>query len=186
MAAGHVTEHYGFRDGKLRLLLTDTGSAPTYDTYVDVPGVTEMSVTPQIESAQLEGDDEVIARRGRPQKIELEITFVQQSLDILPILLGGTVSDVDGTLARYRQLDTDSLPYFRFDGEVASVAEGLGGTRCVFYKCQVTDAEPFGMAQLNDFGEFSFTAEAIPLASNGRLIDVYHSTAAIDLTAEQE
>lgn len=183
-----ITEVRGLRDVRIRPLIADSPdvSAPSYGAPVDLPGAASITLTPQIESDSLLGDDRVLAVRADLTEYEVKLEHRRVSLDALKALFGGTVTST-ATTERYDYAVT-SPPYFRIDALIEQVIQGLQGLRLVLWKVRVTDAEMLASEQ-QSFGELSFTGRALPLeatdpAYNGLTVSMILSTQPIDLTQD--
>jgi hypothetical protein len=158
----HETVVYDVYDFKVYPLLTDvSGSAPTYGPAVDVPGITEVSTTPNFVTAQLKGDARVMARKGRVDTIKLSATYGKLALDVLKTVLGGTITDVANTSATWSLTGDNSLPYFKAEFQISDVDAGLGDVHCTLYKCNITDGTLLS-GKTDDFGQPQMSLEAIP------------------------
>lgn len=165
MAVPHYTEVYGFNDARLRPLVTDNPSVtgPTYGAPVDVPGAGELTISGEVDSQELFGDDKLLAVRSTMQGFTVEVTFERVSLDVLEVLLGGNVTETS-TQVRYDYVQT-APPLWRIDAKVEETISGLDAVRIVLWKVRLTDADVFDAKQ-NDFGEFKFSGRAMPLEAS--------------------
>lgn len=95
MPVAHSTIMFDVLDCAVAPLLTDTALAlPTYGTWVDVFGINEVSLDPNLVTAELKGDGRVIAKKGRIDRVNFSATHGRMDLDIQAILRGHTVTDV--------------------------------------------------------------------------------------------
>jgi hypothetical protein len=169
----HASVVFDVVDCKVYPLLTDiAGASPTYGAGVDVPGIAEVGVDPNIVSAELKGDARVIAQKGRTDRLSFSGTYGKLSGDVLAVILGGSITDSGTTpnqIAAYRLSSPASLPYFKIEFKIDDVEEGIGDLRVVLYKCKLTGGTLIGSSSDN-FGQPSFDADAIAL--NGTLTNV--------------
>lgn len=182
MALGHETVIYDVHDFKVYPLTADTGASPTYGAAVDVPGIAEVSANPNLVTAELKGDARVIAKKGRIDKITGSATYGKISLDVLEVILGGSVVDTGETSALYRLLGNNSLPYFKVEFKIEDVELGLGDVHTRLYKCQLTGGTLL-TGTTDSFGQPTLEFEAIPLDSNDQLMDVELLDEPTDLSA---
>lgn len=170
MPIAHETVVFDVHDCKVYPLLTDAaGASPTYGAAVDVPGIAEISIDPNIVTAELKGDARVIAKKGRTDRINFSGTYSKLDLDVLQVILGGVVTDAGtGTTetARYRLASPASLPYFKIAFSIEDVDQGLGNLQVVIHKAQLTGGTLIG-SSTDNFGQPTFDAEGI--AINGDL-----------------
>jgi hypothetical protein len=158
----HDTVLYDVHDFKVYPMLTDVaGAAPTYGPAVDVPGITEVSTTPNFVTAQLKGDARVMARKGRVDTIKLSATYGKLALDVLKTILGGTIVDVADTSADWTLTGDNALPYFAAEFKIQDVDTDLGDVHCRLYKCNITDGTLLS-GKTDGFGQPQFSLEAIP------------------------
>jgi len=166
VAFDEVTFVYGVTDCKIAQLVDDSGSTPTYDDAIDVPGIQEFEVSFNVESKELTGDDVVLDRRTAVKSISVDVTHAKISLEALEVLLGGTLTTSGTSPSRvhmYRQ-GSSTPPYFKLSAQVTQVDEEGADLHFVLWKAKITD---FSMgATGDDYKTVSFTAEAIPCAGN--------------------
>lgn len=170
MPIAHETVVFDVHDCKVYPLLTDAaGASPTYGPAVDVPGIAEVGIDPNIVTAELKGDARVIAKKGRTDRINFSGTYGKLDIDVLQVILGGAIAD-GGTGAaetsRYRLKSPASLPYFKIAFSIEDVDEGIGNLQVIIYKAQVTGGTLIG-SSTDNFGQPTFDAEGIAL--NGTL-----------------
>lgn len=173
MPLAHASVIFDVNDAKVYPLLTDVaGASPTYGVGVDVPGIAQVAVNPNIISAELKGDARVIAVRGRTDRLTFSATYGRLSGDVMATILGATVTDSGTTpnqLAAFRLKSPAPLPYFKIEVQIQDVEEGIGDLRVVLYKCKITGGSILGTSTDN-FGQPTFDADAI--AINGTLTAV--------------
>lgn len=105
-----VTKLYSTEDCKIAKLLTDVAGYATYDSGIDVPGIRQVTMTPQIESKQLRGDNRELDADSTLVAVELSFEHAKVSFEALPVFLGGTYTP--GTTGYYDQAESNSLPYW--------------------------------------------------------------------------
>lgn len=95
MPVNHSTVMFDVLDCAVAPLISDNvGAAPVYGTWVDVYGINEVSLDPNIVSAELKGDGRVIAKKGRIDRVNFSATYGRLDLDVRAIIIGAGVSDV--------------------------------------------------------------------------------------------
>jgi hypothetical protein len=156
-------------DCKVYPLLTDvTGASPTYGAAVDVPGIAQVSLEPNLTSAELKGDSRIIAKRGRVDRFNFSATYGKLSLDVLNTLLGSSTLNAQGTTPSRTQnlviASPGSSPYFKLEFLIADVDEGIGSLNVILFKCLLTGGTLF-QSSSDSFGQPSLQCEAI--ATNG-------------------
>lgn len=185
MPITHETVVFDVHDAKVYPLLTDiAGASPTYGAAIDVPGIAEVSLDPNIVTAELKGDARVIAKKGRTDRLNFSATYGKLDLDVLQVILGGSVTDA-GTgaaeTATYRLASPAPLPYFKITFQIQDVEEGIGDVTVVVYKAQLTGGTLLG-SSTDNFGQPTFDAEGIALngdlgAATGVMADwILHET----------
>lgn len=170
MPLAHSTVIFDVHDCKVYPLLTDAlGSSPTYGAGIDVPGIAEVGVDPNIVTAELKGDARIIATKGRTDRLSFSCTYGKLSGDVIATILGGTTTDTGTTpnmTATVRLKSPASLPYFKIEFKIDDVDEGIGDLRTILYKCKLTGGTLLGSSSDN-FGQPSFDADCI--AINGTI-----------------
>jgi hypothetical protein len=167
VAASRESVAYDIQDVKVYVLLTDsTAASPTYGPGIDVPGIAELTATPQFTTAELKGDAKIFARRGRLDKFSGTLKFDRIALNVMTAVIGGSVTDLGtGTAeeARYDFLAPASLPYFRVEGLIADTETELGisNIHVIFAKCQLTGGTLL-TAQSDTFSQPTLNFDAIP------------------------
>lgn len=161
----HESVVYDVEDFKVAAMLTDVSGAPTYGPWKDVPGIAEVSLDPNLVTAELKGDAKIIAKKGRIDRFNFSATYGKIPMDAMAIMVGGTVSDVAGG-SKWKLGGTNSLPYFKagfriLDADVSSVI-------IIAYKAQVTGGTLLDQSSDN-FGQPSVDFEAIPCTADSEL-----------------
>lgn len=183
MSAGHETVVYDVHDFKVYELLTDSGAsaAPTYGAAVDVPGIAEVSLEPNFVTAELKGDATVIAKKGRVDRVQVSATYGKVSIDVLDVILGGTIDDQAGS-AEWLLLGANSLPYFKAEFKIADVELGLGSVNVKIFKAQLTGGTLLGGSS-DQFGQPTLQLEGIRTDSDDKMVSVTFNVADTALSA---
>lgn len=161
---GHSSVVYDVYDCAVYPMLTDVaGSAPTYGPKVDVPGITSVSIDPSFQTAQLKGDAQVIARKGRAESISFKGTYGKLSLDAQKVMVGGVITDdaTNGSLAKWTLGGLGSLPYFKIEFAIDDLDNGFGDLHCTLFKCNLT-AGTLLSGKTDAFGQPDISATGIP------------------------
>lgn len=186
MPLSHETKAFAVSDCKIAKLLTDpAGGSATYGTLTDVPGIKEVTVSGEVNSVSLRGDNTELDRNTSITGRTLTVSHAKVSLDVLAILLGtATTADTGVTpnqVATLTMSNTDTPNYFRL---VAKTPTGgadspTGDVHYSFDKCIITSFPDLGLAE-EDYRIVSFEAAAIPLVSTGRAMRIIaNETAAV-------
>lgn len=167
MALATETVVFDVTDCKVYPLLTDTtGASPTYGAAVDVPGINEVSLEPNITSAELKGDARILAKKGRLDRLNFSATHGKLSLAVLDVIIGTTGLTASGSTPNQTQALTiaspASSPYFKIEFQVLDLDAGIGSLNVVLYKATLTGGTLFQTSSDN-FGQPSFQAEAFSI-----------------------
>lgn len=172
MPVSHETVVYDVHDAAVYAMLTDAaGASPTYGAKIDVPGIANVGVNPNIVSAELKGDARVMARKGRTDRLVFSATYGKLAGNVLGVILATVTSDIAAAggvpeYARMRLKSPASLPYFKIEFKIDDLDAGLGTLKVVLWKCQLTGGTLLTGAT-DAFSQPTFDAEAIAL--NGTL-----------------
>ena len=122
-------------------------TAGTYGTFIDIPGVQAMGVTPNMDSDDLWGDGQSLGSIITSRSTDGNLTTQFFSPAAEAAMSGGTVlTDGTGNTARTRYLATDELsavPYVGFQGLMGDAGDGVGANILFIPKARVTSAAPF-------------------------------------------
>lgn len=162
MAANHETILFDVHDFKVYPLTADEGASPTYGAAVDVYGIAEVGLDPNMVTAELKGDGKVIAKKGKLDRLNLSATYGRLSGDVLDVILDTTTTDVTADHAQTKVLGGVSLPYFGAAFTIEDADNGIEDVVVVLFKCQITGGSLLGQSSDN-FGQPSMELEAIGL-----------------------
>jgi hypothetical protein len=170
---GTETVTFDVHDAKIGALLTDNSgdTDPTYDDWLDVPGVQQVQVNPNFITAELKGDAKTLDTRGKTSGFDCTLNYALLEMEILEVLFGGTFVNTDGNKADWSLNGTNSVPYFRLAFAIDDVSSGLGNLVVVLWKSKVSGGNLFDQ-QTDQYGTRSLSISAIPCLSNDRLINV--------------
>lgn len=174
---------YAITDCKISKLTADPeGGTATYATAVDVPGIKSMEISGEINSSELRGDNSLLDQTSTIGSVSVSVEHAKVSLDVLNILLGGTVTDTGTTpnQASTFSVNNTSIPqYFKIEGKTPSNGSDFvgGDVHFVLHKCIVSSFPDLGFAE-EDYRTVSFEAIALPRLADGRQLDaVFNETA---------
>jgi len=164
-------------DAKIAPMTADTGTAPSYGTSVDVPGIIKIGIAPKMENKKLYGDNQLLDIWSKVNEVELDVECAQLSLDAMKTIMGGTVT-ASGTTPNQKQTyslkGTDASPgYFKIEGQWLYADSSVGDVHLVLYKVKVTDPPSYEVEGADgNFGTVKFKGIGIPCVSNGSWYDV--------------
>ena len=167
MAANNSTITFDVQDCKIYPVATDAAGGITYGAAIDVPGIQEVSVEPNFVTAELKGDGQVLAKKGKIDRLNFSATYSELSLPVLSVIYGGSVVTAGAASAETAgyAFGGGSLPYFKVEFLVNDLESDLAELVFTLNKCQVTGGTIMG-SSTDNFGTPSFDAEAIlPYAS---------------------
>ena len=184
MAISHESKLYAVEDAKIAAVTADpSGGTTTYGSLVDVPGIKSVSISGDVSTVELRGDNRLLDANSTLSRVDLTFEYAKLSLDALDIMLGGSVTDSgtgDAEIGTYDLLSTDTLGYFKFEAKTptAGVDVVAGDAHIVLWKCMLSSFPEFGMAE-EDYQTFTVSAIAVGrLSDNKWLSVVFNETAA--------
>lgn len=151
-------------------------SAGTFATAVDVPAIQVLNTTMRVVSAELTGDDTIVASASRPIGAQITLRFGSVNLSVLEVLTGNAVTSSVASPNNVKKLRVNGgerFPYFAIAGK-AFAEEGSGAFELFIPKCKIMG--DVNLVQLS-YGEFAIpelTVMAVPDSSYGliNLIEV--------------
>lgn len=149
MALASTTRLFGVSDAKIFPITEDSSSAYTCSTGIDIPGIKNFEITPEILSAKLTGDNKTLDVDSLVQDLGFSFECAKIDNDMLNQLLGGTKSSSGTTPNQknvYSQLDGDKPKEVQLAFLVDGVDLGLGCVNLHIMKATVT-AIPIGGAE---------------------------------------
>lgn len=182
MTVSPVSKLYSTEDCKVAALTSDVTGYAVYGTAIDVPGIRQVTMTPQIESKSLRGDNRELDADSTLVAVELSIEHAKINFDALEVFLGGTWTGGAST-GTYVQSDSGSLPYFQIGWRTpTSGGDDVGGdVQFRVFKAKIT-AYTLGTA-FEDYQILSATARGVYRLADDKLFDatVNATAAAISL-----
>lgn len=172
MAIATVSKVLGLNDMMISELTADTGAALTYDTGVDIPGVTKLSLTPTYVEKELRGDETLLDTYQRMDAIEFSFEHVKVSLDVLEIISGGTLAAAGTTPNQTQTLtlrNSNTAKYFKLQGKISYSDFPGGDAQLILYKCKGQFKVEF---QTEEYAVISCTGKAIGTTNNGKVFEI--------------
>jgi hypothetical protein len=165
VALSHITREFGVNDAAIFKLTADpSGTAPTYASKVDVPGVQEMSATLAIVTKKLKGDNTVLAADSVLDGVDGSLKWARHGFDMYSALMSSTVSD-SGTTPNQKSVLTvaqfDLPAQVKIEGQTRQVDYVGGDAHVIIYKC-TPGSIPFGLAG-EDYQQQSLDFTSVPL-----------------------
>jgi len=158
---------FDVQDCKVYTIADPTSGSWASSVPIDVPGIQEVSVEPNLITAELKGDAKVVAKKGKIDRLNFSATYSELSLDVLSKILGNTVATGGTGDAETASLSIagGSLPYFGIkflltDVQTGGTGQDVGSVSMLLHKCQITGGTLIS-GSTDDFSTPSFTAEAI-------------------------
>lgn len=176
MALSRVTKLFAVKDAKVSKLTSDPdGGSTVYATAVDVPGIRSCSISGDMETKELRGDQVVLDSDTVLNNITVDFEYAKLSLDCLKVWIGGNVADGgSGSVetVTYSLLGTDTLfPTWKFEAQVVSTDNPGGDFHMVLYRCKLADFPEVG-TNLDDYETFTVSGSASPRLSDDKWIDL--------------
>jgi hypothetical protein len=152
---------FDVHDAKVWPLTSDASDSPTYGAPVDVPGIADVSMDPNLQTSELKGDATIIAKKGRLDKFNMSSTYGKLSMNVMEAILGGETTEASD-IQEYRYKGGTSLPYFAYGVNLLDVEPGLGSIQVIVFKAQITGGTLLSQSSDN-FGQPTFDVEGISL-----------------------
>lgn len=181
MTLAKETVILGVNDAKISPISVDDSSALTYDAAIDVPGITGIKLTPNIVEKELRGDETILDQHSKLESIDWSFENSIMSLDVLAVLIGGTVTANGVTPNQsqtYKLNNADKAKYFKLEGK--SDYTDMGDAHVVLYKCKASKAEYSFVGE--DYAKVSASGKAIGAKYNGDIKDLVFNETAVDIT----
>jgi len=188
MAIPHQSKLYAISDMRIAKMTADpTGGAATYAASIDVVGVKKLSVTGQVQSKQLRGDNTLLDVESTLMGLSAVVDYAKFNSDILNILLGGAVSDTGVTpnqVSTFRLLGgapplAPSMPnFFKIEAKAVDVDYVAGDCHIVLWKCKLDSFPQLGFNE-EDYELFNFGVQCAPRVSDGFWLDVVYDETAV-------
>lgn len=181
MPTTHVSKVFAVKDARIARLTADVvGSAPTYAASVDVPGIKSVTISGDITTAELRGDNQRLDFNALLSGISVEFEHAKLSLDALNVLTGSAITDTAETAAgagdstaRLGINSNDKFNYFRFQAVSAGADPLAGDVLFTLHKVILSEFPDLGMAE-EDYQTFTVSGAALPIVGTpaGAWVDV--------------
>lgn len=170
----------GINDAKISPITVDDSTALTYGVAVDVPGITQLKLTPTFIEKQLKGDESVIDTYAKLEQIDWSIEYGVVSLDALAIMIGGTVTSggVEPNQTQTFTLTKNDLPQY-FKLEAKTDYTDVGDAHFILYKCKCTSFDY--TLQGEEYATISASGKAIPTMNDGKVKDIVFNETAVEI-----
>ena len=117
MALGKNSGLFGLKECQIAPVATDVvGSATTYGTVLDVPGIKSLKIDLNVKSVDNRGDEVILDTEENIEYIDVSFENAEVSLDVLAAINGGTVAN-SGTAETeknvYLLAGTQTSAYFK-------------------------------------------------------------------------
>lgn len=188
MALSHVSKLFAVTDAKVYAVTADpSGGATTYGAAIDVPGIKSVTISGNIDTKELRGDNTLLDTNSVLTNITVDFEYAKLNLDAVAAMIGGAVTDSGSTpnaVATYRLTNTNTFSYFKLEAKTPTAGSDsvTGDAHIVLYKCMLSSFPELGMAE-EDYQTFKASAVAVGRASDGRWIDVVFNETAAALSA---
>ncbi len=172
MPISHFSKFFAISDAKIFKVTADpAGGTTTYGAAVDVPGIKSATISGDINTVELRGDNSLLDLNSTLTNISVSIEYAKLSLDVLPVVLGGTTADSGTTpnmIATYDLASTDSFSYFKLEGKTPTAGADTvtGDAHIILHKCILSSFPEMGFAE-EDYRTFSMEARATPILGTG-------------------
>lgn len=160
--AEHESVLFDIHDAKVYPVVTLSGASPVYGAAVDIFGIGQASVSPNLITAELKGDGKVIASKSKIDKFNVSLTYGRLSLDVLEVVLGATVTDPDSGEAKAQFLADVDNPEFKLAFSIEDADNGIDAVHVTLFRTKVTGGT-FLSQQSDQFGQPTLDTEAIGL-----------------------
>lgn len=186
MPLSHVTKVFAVKDIKIYPLTSDPAAgSPVYGTGIDVPGAKTMTISGDINTVELRGDNGPMDRASSLSSVNVSIDWAKASLDLLAAWFANTVVD-SGTTPNQKSvwslLQTTSLGYFGISGQAVGADVLTGDVQFQVNKAILSSFPEMGLAE-EDYKTHSAEFATMPLLSNGKWLNVTLNETAAALAA---
>lgn len=184
MPVSHVTKVFAAKDAKLYPLTADpAGGSPTYGTGVDVPGLKTVTITGDVNTVELRGDNQKLDSASSMGSISVALGFAKLSLDILSAVFAALTTDSGTTpnqIATFTLLGTTGFNYVGMTCQAVGADPIAGDAMFSVYKMIPSSFPELGLEE-EDYKTSSLEFEAMPLLSNSKWIGaaIRETTAAL-------
>lgn len=147
-----------FNRGLRALALAAWNGENSYGTQYDILGAREMTVSLQVETDELRGDDHVLDRYSRVIAATFNLAYASVDLSALDLLMGGTLVS-NASYEDFMIAETDEVPYFAVAGRVVG-SGGSNDLHILAAKCKISGDIAY-QAQLDNYLIPSMQVQAV-------------------------
>lgn len=166
MAPSPRTKVFATEDCAIQRLLTDSSGGTTYGPMIDVPGIKQVGITPQIETKQNRGDNALLDSNSVLIGAEISWGQAHLSYPALEVFLGGEWT------TEYTQEGGVILPEFRMTWKTpASGSSDVGGDIHFEVTKGSVSAYTLGTAE-EDYQAMTGTAQCVMRLSDRKLFGI--------------
>lgn len=173
-----ITKVYAVQHCQIASVLTDAaGAAATYGEWFDVPGIKSLGLSGDMDTKSLRGDNRLIDQQSIMTALTAAIEHAKLSLQVLSVMLGGTVGTrtVAAGVPYAGQgwsLPTGAFPQAFGLRAVSAASDAPGGAVAfVLSKCSLSSFPEFGAAE-EDYQTVSAEMNVNPPNGTSPWIDV--------------
>lgn len=170
MPVTHRSKVFAVKDARIAKLTADTaGAAPTYAAAIDVPGIKSVTVSGDVTSVELRGDNKALDGDFFLSSVAVSFEYAKLDLDVLAVLLGGTVVDAGVTPNQTAVLSVQgdtSFSYFSFEAVSVGADPVAGDVRVFLPKCKLSSFPELGFEE-EDYRTFEVEAAAFDPIGTG-------------------
>lgn len=175
MPISHITKVFAAKDAKLFPLTSDpAGGAAVYGTGIDVPGLKTVTISGDVNSVELRGDNQKLDSASSMSGISVEMEFAKLSLDILSAIFSATTVD-SGTTPNQKSiwtmLGTTGFNYVGMTCQAVGADVLTGDVQFSVHKMIPSSFPEMGLEE-EDYKTSSLEFEAIPLLATGKWMGV--------------
>lgn len=172
--AKRVLKVFAVEDCKIRKVLTDPeGGAATYGPAIDVPGIKQVTVSGDITTVELRGDNTRLESDAILSGMTCAFDHAKLSFDVLEVLLGGaTVAVPEAPAGAKNSTDTFTLSRtaifgdFVLEAKTPRYSDG-SGVKIRLGKLKLSSFPELGMAEEDYKTAEGLEASVTPLSSTG-------------------
>lgn len=141
MALRNDTYFFGMADAKIFPITEDSASTYSVDTGIDVPGIKNFSLTPELTEVELTGDEVVLATHTKVKKASFSFECAKLDFQMLQKIMGGRYNAAGTTpnQSNTYSFQKGDLPgFFQLGLLPAGFDTGLGSVRLYLMKCKIS------------------------------------------------
>lgn len=176
MALTHITKVFAAKDAKLFPLTADAAGdpAPTYGVGIDVPGIKTVTISGDVNSVELRGDNTKLDSASTMSGISVEMEFAKLSLDVLSAVFAAAAADSGVTPDQTAVWELMGDTEFSYVGMTCKAvgADAIGGdVQFAVHKMMLSSFPEMGLEE-EDYKTSSIEFQAVPLLSTGKWLGI--------------